>query len=278
MVKPLMKVEKLSVTYPGKKKDDGFMAVREVSFDVRPGEVIGIVGESGSGKSSVGRAIVGLAPISSGAITFEEQPLKNVTIAERREMAKKIQVVFQDPYSSLNPTMSIKDILSEPLVAGGLSKSEAEAKVASLLDAVELPKTSLRKLPREFSGGQRQRIAIARALTVSPKLIICDEPASALDLTTQAIVLELLLSIQRETGVAYLFISHDLSVVRHMSHRIAVMRAGEIVEFGDCDQVSSSPIHEYSQKLQRATLVADPDVQALRRQARLKADESVLNV
>ena len=264
-----LEIKDLVVVYPGKKHDPGFKAVSGVSLDIRPGEVVGIVGESGSGKSTVGRAIVGLAPVTSGQILLDNNPIELKTIADRQKLAKKVQMVFQDPYSSLNPTMSIEEILSEPLIAGGLGKVDAHHQIANLLDAVELPRTSLSKLPREFSGGQRQRIAIARALSMKPELIICDEPVSALDLTTQAVVLDLLLQIQRETKVSYLFISHDLSVVRYMSHRIAVMKSGEIVEFGDSDQVSNRPAHPYSIRLQVSTLVADPDEQSKRREIRL---------
>jgi peptide/nickel transport system ATP-binding protein len=177
-------------------------------------------------------------------------------------------VIFQDPYSSLNPTMSVGDILTEPLTAQGQGRKAARARVQELLDHVRLPRDAARRTPREFSGGQRQRIAIARALALSPRLIICDEPTSALDLSTQATVLDLLIDIQVDTGVAYLFISHDLAVVRHISHRVAVMLRGEIVETGDGLQVTSDPQHEYTQRLLMAAPVAHPTRQAQRRDMR----------
>jgi peptide/nickel transport system ATP-binding protein len=266
----LLEINDLVVKYPGRKRGQEFLAVDGVSLSVRAGEVVGLVGESGSGKSTVGRSVVGLAPISGGSIRFRGTALENTTTKDRRELAKDIQVVFQDPYSSLNPAMSIEEILCEPLRASGVSQAGASAKVARLLDQVGLPKDSLDRRAREFSGGQRQRIAIARALSVKPKLIICDEPVSALDLTTQAVVLDLMLEIQKNTGVAYLFISHDLAVVRYMSHRIAVMKSGKIVEFGSTEQVSNHPTHEYTKRLHLATPVADPDVQSARRAQRLE--------
>jgi ABC-type glutathione transport system ATPase component len=176
--------------------------------------------------------------------------------------------VFQDPYTSLNPSLTIEQILTEPLTAQGVSQRKASERVQGLLDQVRLPAGAAERLPREFSGGQRQRIAIARALALDPQLIVCDEPVSALDLTTQARVMDLFVEIQERTGVAYLFISHDLLVVRHLSHRVAVMYRGEIVEWGDGDQVTSQPQHPYTQRLFFASPVADPDQQANRREER----------
>jgi peptide/nickel transport system ATP-binding protein len=186
--------------------------------------------------------------------------------------------VFQDPYSSLNPSMTVEDILVEPLVARGTSdRKTAATRVRTLLDQVGLPQDAVHRLPREFSGGQRQRIAIARALALRPKLIVCDEPVSALDLSTQARVLDLFISIQEETGVAYLFISHDLAVVRHISHRVAVLYRGDIVEYGDSVDVTERPEHPYTKRLLMAAPIPDPDRQATRRQERraLLAAEAV---
>ena len=242
--------------------------LKDVSLTIRPGETVGLVGESGSGKTTLGRAILGIGPVSSGSILFDGEEIGGVPPRDRRGNAAAIQAVFQDPYTSLNPSMTIEDILIEPIIARGQApRAEAVAKVRKLLDQVALPADAAQRYPREFSGGQRQRVAIARALALSPRLIVCDEPVSALDLSTQARVLELFISIQEQTGVAYLFVSHDLSVVRHISHRVAVMRGGEIVEFGDCDQVTARPAHPYSQRLLLAAPVADPVRQAERRAA-----------
>lgn len=242
--------------------------LKDVSFTLRPGETVGLVGESGSGKTTIGRAILGIGPVSSGKILFKGTDIAGVPPRERKNDAARIQAVFQDPYTSLNPAMTIEDILTEPLAARGLATvSEARKRVKTLLDQVNLPSDAAYRYPREFSGGQRQRVAIARALALSPSLIICDEPVSALDLSTQARVLDLFIELQERTGVAYLFITHDLAVVRHISHRVAVMRAGEIVEFGDADKVTARPEHPYTKRLLLAAPVADPVRQAERRAA-----------
>jgi peptide/nickel transport system ATP-binding protein len=181
-----------------------------------------------------------------------------------------MQVVFQDPYTSLNPSMEVGQILAEPLQIQGMEANASRARIAELLDQVGLPSDSLHRLPREFSGGQRQRVAIARALALSPKLIVCDEPVSALDLTTQARILDLFLQIQKDTGISYLFVSHDLDVVRHISHDVAVMYKGEIVEQGPAQQVTVKPTHPYTQRLLMASPVPDPDRQSVRREERRK--------
>ena len=271
----LLQIENLVVEYPGKGfRAAPFRALKGVSAELGPGETLGLVGESGSGKTTLGRAVLGLAPVTNGRILFEGRDIGRSSRKERRALSRDIQVVFQDPYSSLNPALAIGDILAEPLAVQGQSRAEARARVQVLLDQVALPSDAIHRLPREFSGGQRQRIAIARALALSPKLIVCDEPVSALDLSTQARVLDLFLQIQRDTGVAYLFISHDLDVVRHISHRIAVMCGGEIVEQGSAEQVTRSPQHPYTRRLLLASPVPDPDRQAARREARkaLRAD------
>lgn len=245
-----------------------FKALHGVSIDIRPGECVGLVGESGSGKTTLGRAILGLAPVTAGSITYKGRDIVNVSSAERRSLGSDIQVVFQDPYTSLNPSMTIEDILSEPLIARNENKAAARERVRELLDQVRLPADAANRLPREFSGGQRQRIAIARALALRPNLIICDEPVSALDLSTQARVLDLFIEIQEATGVAYLFITHDLAVVRAVSHRVAVMRFGEIVEWGDTDQVTRHPTHPYTKRLWMAAPLPDPVAQKQRRHER----------
>ncbi|WP_104092432.1 ATP-binding cassette domain-containing protein [Arthrobacter sp. GMC3] len=266
----LLRVENVVVDFPmrGWRKPD-FRALHGVSLDIKAGETVGLVGESGSGKTTLGRAVLGLATVASGSIKFDGVELVGTTTAQRRAMGSQVQVVFQDPYTSLNPAMTIEDILSEPLVArGGLNRADARKRVRTLLEQVNLPSDAADRLPREFSGGQRQRVAIARALALSPRLIVCDEPVSALDLSTQARVLDLFVDIQEQTGVAYLFVSHDLSVVRHVSHRVAVMYKGEIVEYGPCSKVTVEPDHPYTRKLLMAAPVPDPVRQKARREQR----------
>ena len=275
MTAPLLEVQDLVVEYPGKGfRAQPFRALKGVSLDILPGETVGLVGESGSGKTTLGRAVLGLAPVTDGTIRFEGRDISHLNRRERRELASDVQVVFQDPYSSLNPSMTIEQILIEPLTIRGVRSAEAKQRVGELLDQVGLPTDARSRLPREFSGGQRQRVAIARALALDPKLIVCDEPVSALDLSTQARVLDLFIEIQERTGVAYLFVSHDLAVVRHISHRVAVMYHGEIVEYGDGDQVTASPEHPYTQRLFMAAPVPDPDHQEERRAARRRLLET----
>src|SRR6478735_8682792 len=269
MSTPLLDIKDLVVEYPGKGfRAQPFRALKGVSLDILPGETVGLVGESGSGKTTLGRAALGLAPVTEGSIVYDGKDISHLKRQERRALSSEIQVVFQDPYSSLNPSMTIEQILTEPLTAAGVSSSEAKSRVRDLLDQVGLPADARGRLPREFSGGQRQRVAIARALALRPRLIVCDEPVSALDLSTQARVLDLFIEIQERTGVAYLFITHDLAVVRHVSHRVAVMYRGEIVETGDGDQVTARPEHPYTQRLFLAAPVPNPDEQKERRAAR----------
>jgi ABC-type glutathione transport system ATPase component len=269
MTAPLLEVKDLVVEYPGKGfRAEPFRALKGVSLDILPGETVGLVGESGSGKTTLGRAALGLAPVSGGTITYDGRDISHLSRRQRRSLTSEIQVVFQDPYSSLNPSMTIEEILTEPITAAGTSKAVARTRVRDLLGQVGLPADARSRLPREFSGGQRQRVAIARALALEPRLIVCDEPVSALDLSTQARVLDLFIEIQERTGVAYLFVTHDLAVVRHVSHRVAVMYRGEIVEYGDGDRVTSEPEHPYTQRLFMAAPVPDPDKQEERRAAR----------
>jgi peptide/nickel transport system ATP-binding protein len=272
---PLLVIDDLVVDYPAKgfgKKP--FRALKGVSIDIHPGECVGLVGESGSGKTTLGRAVLGLAPVSGGTVTFKGQDIGHLSRRERRKLSDEIQVVFQDPYSSLNPSLTIEQSLAEPLRVKKMSAADASKRIRTLLDQVGLPSNSADRLPREFSGGQRQRIAIARALALSPELIVCDEPVSALDLSTQARVLDLFKDIQEQTGVAYLFVSHDLAVVRHLSHRVAVMYHGEIVEYGDGGKVTSDPDHPYTQRLLLAAPVPDPIRQEQRRADRRRLLDS----
>jgi peptide/nickel transport system ATP-binding protein len=274
----LLDAKNVVVEYPGKGfRGKSFRALDGVSLDIRPGETVGLVGESGSGKTTLGRAVLGLAPVTDGQILYKGRDISRLGRKDRRALSSDIQVVFQDPYTSLNPSLTIEQILTEPLTAKGVSMNEARSRVLGLLEQVNLPTSAADRLPREFSGGQRQRIAIARALALQPQLIVCDEPVSALDLSTQARVLELFKEIQERTGVAYLFVSHDLAVVRHLSHRVAVIYRGEIVEWGEGDQVTARPEHPYTQRLFLAAPVADPDKQEKRREdrQRLVAEQSV---
>ncbi|MBX3092925.1 MAG: ABC transporter ATP-binding protein [Cryobacterium sp.] len=263
---PLLSVDSLVVEYPAKGiLTRPFRALDQVSISIGTGETLGLVGESGSGKTTLGRAVLGLAPVASGSVMFAGTEISHAGRRQRRSLSRELQVVFQDPYSSLNPSLTVGEILAEPLSVQGVSKVDARARVKELLDKVRLPSDAANRLPREFSGGQRQRVAIARALALSPKLIVCDEPVSALDLSTQAKVLDLFLQIQRDTGVSYLFVSHDLDVVRHVSHRVAVLYRGEIVEEGPATRVTERPEHPYTQRLLLASPVPDPDAQAQRR-------------
>jgi peptide/nickel transport system ATP-binding protein len=266
MTDVLLDVKDVVVEYPVKGfRKEPFQALKGVSLDIRPGETVGLVGESGSGKTTLGRAVLGLAPVTGGELLYKGRDIAHLGRRERRSLSSDIQVVFQDPYTSLNPSLTIEQILVEPLTMRKVDAKTASKRVLDLLDQVGLPSNAADRLPREFSGGQRQRIAIARALALDPQLIVCDEPVSALDLSTQLRVLDLFKEIQERTGVAYLFVSHDLAVVRHLSHRVAVMFHGEIVEWGDGDQVTSAPEHPYTQRLFLAAPVPDPDRQEQRR-------------
>lgn len=270
----LLEVNDLRVSFAGRGvRARSIEVLHGVSLSIAPGEVLGLVGESGSGKTTIGRAVLGLVKASGGSIVLNGQDITHADAKKRRALAREIQVVFQDPYSSLNPALTVGDILSEPLIVQGATPRDARAKVRTLLDQVGLPGDAAERLPKEFSGGQRQRVAIARALAPEPRLIVCDEPVSALDLSTQALVLELLLDIQRETGVSYLFISHDLSVVRHVSHRVAVIYKGDIVETGPARTVTLTPEHPYTQRLLLAAPVADPANQEKRRAERRRLIE-----
>ncbi len=226
-------------------------AVDGISLNIAPGETVALVGESGSGKSTCGRGILNLDKLASGEIRFDGQRIDDLSRSKMMPYRKQIQVIFQNPYSSMNPRMTVGEIIEEGMISLGLklNAEQRSAKVDELLQRVRLDLDSKRRYPHEFSGGQRQRIAIARALAVNPKLIICDEPTSALDVSIRAEVLNLLLELQRDFGVSYLFITHDLSIVPHLAHRIGVMQNGKIVEQGDTEQVLTAPQHPYTQSL-----------------------------
>ncbi len=262
--KTLLKVEDLRLYYPVPGKKIGQLeyikAVDDVSFEVKEGEVFGIVGESGCGKSTLGRAICKLNPPTSGKIVLDGEDISDYGSRQMRAVRKKVQMVFQDPYASLNPRMSVFEIIAEPLKIHHLttSKEQMKEKVLDLLRKVGLDDYHANRYPHEFSGGQRQRIGIARALAVQPKLIIADEPVSALDVSIQAQVLNLLNKLKRELNLTYIFIAHDLSVVEHISDRIGVMYLGNFVEVGSKEELYQNPLHPYTQALLSAVPVPDP--------------------
>jgi oligopeptide/dipeptide ABC transporter ATP-binding protein len=240
-------------------------AVDGVSFSVGPGETVGLVGESGSGKSTVARLVLRLLDPTSGSIRFEGRELTGLGARELRPLRRRMQIVFQDPVSSFDPRMTVRSVISEPLEAQGMTDGRANRLRASeLLELVGLSARDLDKYPHQFSGGQAQRIGIARALATDPRLLVCDEAVSALDVSVQAQVLNLLRSLQRELGLSYLFIAHDLNVVRYVSDRICVMYLGEIVEQGPADELLSDPRHPYTRTLAEAVATADPTVARLR--------------
>jgi len=241
-------------------------AVDDISFQVHQGETLGLVGESGCGKTTTGRCILQLYKPTAGQIIFEGQELTKLTTRQMRVMRRQMQVVFQDPFSSLNPRMTAGNIIGEPLIVHGLVKSKAEYKdrVGELLQNVGLNPYMADRFPHEFSGGQRQRIGVARALSVDPKFIVCDEPVSALDVSIQAQVINLLEDLQEQFNLTYLFIAHDLSVVRHISDRVAVMYLGRIVEIADRNDIYRNPLHPYTKALLSAVPIPDPVIDAQR--------------
>lgn len=234
-------------------------AVDGVSFSVDPGKTVGLVGESGCGKSTIGRALLRLYEPTAGQVNFEGKDITHLQGSHLRDIRSEMQMIFQDPFESLNPRHTIGDILEEPYVIHKQGKSaERRKEVLKLLDRVGMPADSIHKYPHEFSGGQRQRIGIARAIALKPKLIICDEPVSALDVSIQSQILNLLLELQQEMGMAYLFIAHDLSVIKHVSDQIAVMYLGRIVEIAESESLYENPMHPYTQALISSIPVPDP--------------------
>ena len=261
----LLQVKDLRVNFP-QGRGKVFQALKGISLNIQPGETVGLVGESGSGKTTVGRVILGLTEATSGDVWFDGENITHASRERRRTLGRDIQVVFQDPYGSLNPARTIGDTLAEPLMNDkSLSPQDIAHRVAEVLQQVGMPADTASRYPGMFSGGQRQRIAIARAVIAKPRLIVCDEPVSALDLSVQAQVLNLLKSLQQSMGLAMLFISHDLTVVRHVSHRTVVLYRGDIVEQGEAGQVHDHPEHPYTRALLAAAPVPDPLIQRERR-------------
>jgi oligopeptide transport system ATP-binding protein len=279
---PLLVVENLKKYFPVKR---GFLidrtvdyvrAVDDVSFEIREGETLGLVGESGSGKSTTGYCVLQLLRATSGSVRFQGEELTKLKREPLRAMRREMQIVFQDPYASLNPRMTIGDIVSEPLTVHGLgTRSRRRRTVEELLEVVGFNPDFINRYPHEFSGGQRQRIGIARALALNPRLIICDEPVSALDVSIQAQILNLLKDLQREFFLSYLFIAHDLAVVKGMSDRIAVMNLGQLVEIGPADDVYERPKEEYTKALLAAVPVPDPRQMRERKAERRKHKDAL---
>ena len=277
---PLLKVEHLCKEFPAGStfKDGKFQkrvvsAVNDISFEINAGETFGLVGESGCGKSTTGRAIMYLDPPTSGKVYFEGKDVSKMNKKELKAMRRDMQFIFQDPYASLNPRMTIGEIVSEPMVIHGIGTPEERTeRVRELLDIVGLNPEHINRYPHEFSGGQRQRVGIARSFVLRPKLIICDEPVSALDVSIQAQVLNLLKDLQDQYGTAYLFIAHDLSVVQHISDRVAVMYLGKMVELSDWKRLYAQPHHPYTQSLLSAVPIPDPDIQKNRKRIILAGD------
>lgn len=268
---PLLEVRNLKKHFPLQRGLLGaatghVYAVDGVSFTINRGETLSLVGESGCGKSTVGRCILRLTQPTAGEVLLDGQRIDNLSATALRPLRQRIQVVFQDPFSSLNPRMRVGDIIAEPIINFGLAKnkSELEDRVAGLMDKVRLPRDAMRRHPHEFSGGQRQRIGIARALAPGADLIICDEAVSALDVSVKAQIVNLLAALQDELGLALLFISHDLAIVEHVTHRVAVMYLGKIVEIADRRTLFASPHHPYTRALLSAVPVPDPTIKRSR--------------
>jgi oligopeptide/dipeptide ABC transporter ATP-binding protein len=274
----LLEVEDLVVEYKLGRGHLPLRAVDGVSLRIAPGETVGLVGESGSGKTTIGRAILGLAPISHGSIAFDGSDITHAGLRQRRQLSSDLQVVFQDPYSSLNPTLTIGQTLAETLRAQGAGRAAAVARTREMLTRAGLTPDAASRYPAHFSGGQRQRIAIARALMAQPRLVICDEPTSSLDLSIQAQILNLLRELQDDFDLSYLFIAHDLAVVRYLSQRIIVLYRGRVMEQGDAATVYKSPAHPYTRTLLAAVPVPDPDEQRARRETirRTRAKDSAV--
>ena len=267
---PVLKLENVTIEYPKRGRIPAFTAVKNFNLEIFPGEIVGLVGESGSGKTTVGRAAIGLLPIKEGKLEIVGKDISHATQKDLFAIRRHTGIVFQDPASSLNPRLPIGESIGEPIFLAKIAKGdELNKKVEDLLDQVELPRSYRNRYPHELSGGQRQRVGIARALALTPDLLIADEPTSALDVSVQARFLDLLQDLQEKLKFACLFISHDLAVVDILSHRIAVMENGLLVEIGDRDQILKSAKEPYTQRLIAAVPVPNPAEQKKRREARL---------
>ncbi|MGF4041871.1 oligopeptide/dipeptide ABC transporter ATP-binding protein [Paenarthrobacter nitroguajacolicus] len=267
--KPMLEVKDLVVRYGrGRKAAAAPPAVDGVSFTIQPGETVGLVGESGSGKSTIGKAILGLQKVSSGSVGFQGDDITHANSGKRRAIGSELRAVFQDPNSSLNPRKTIGASLAEPLRVRGISSEDARTRAEDMLERVGLPRDAVDRYPSQFSGGQRQRISLARALICEPKLVVCDEAVSALDLSTQAQVLNLLADLRDERGLSYLFIAHDISVVQFLAQRVVVLYRGQVMESGPAAAVTEWPKHPFTQALVAASPVPRPAEQAERRAVR----------
>lgn len=274
--KKLVELKNVSLTF-NKGKSNEVEAIDDVSFDIYEGEIFGLVGESGSGKATIGRSVLKLSDIDSGTVTFSDNEISSLKGKDLHDFRKTAQMIFQDPQASLNGRMKIRDIIAEGIDIHKLAKSkeEREAKVKELIDLVGLNEDHLSRYPHEFSGGQRQRIGIARALAVNPHFIVADEPISALDVSIQAQVVNLMQKLQHEQGLTYLFIAHDLSMVKYISDRIGVMHWGKLLEVGPADEIYHNPIHPYTKSLLSA--IPEPDPERERKRQHLIYDSSIEN-
>ena len=278
MSEPILKVKGLKVHFP---VSGGFLAKKQVvkavdgvDFEIAPGETFGLVGESGCGKSTTGRALVKIYDPTEGQVIFEGEDITKIKGAKLKEFRRDMQMIFQDTYASLNPRMTVGEIIREPMDIHGVydTKEEREKRVRELLEIVGLKPDHIRRYPHEFSGGQRQRIGIARTLALNPKFIVCDEPISALDVSIQAQIVNLLKKLQMEMGLTYLFVAHDLSMVRYISDQVAVMYLGKIVELTSSEELYTHPAHPYTQALLSAVPIPDPDVESKRARIVLDGD------
>lgn len=268
---PLVQVQDVCKYFHVGKNAD-LKAVDHVSFDIYKGETVGLVGESGCGKSTMGRCMIRLYEPTSGKVLYEGNDITKLSKAEQKEFCKKVQMIFQNPYASLNSRMTVKEIVGEGLKQQGMSQKDVDAKVQKLLETVGLNKDHMSRFPHEFSGGQRQRIGIARALSVDPDFIICDEPISALDVSVQAQVINMLKDLQEERGLTYLFIAHDLSVVKYISDRVIVMYLGTVVETAETEELYGNTMHPYTKALLSAIPEADPDRAKANKRIQIKGE------
>ena len=274
MTKNLLTVKNLEKKFPVQrgllKRTVGYIhAVDGVSFEIAQGETLGLVGESGCGKSTTARVILRLLQSTGGEVTFNGKAISELSDEEMRDLRKDIQIVFQDPYASLNPRMTVRQIVAEPLIVHGMAKDDSDPRIDEMLELCGLSREFGNRYPHEFSGGQRQRVGIARALVTNPKLVVLDEPVSALDVSVQAQILNLLDDLRKRFGFSYLFVAHDLSVVSHISNRVAVMYLGKIVEIGTREEIFNNPKHPYTKALISAVPLANPKQERVRKNSRI---------